>query len=323
MRKDAKIFLAGHTGLAGSALLRRLQGSGYENLILATHDELDLLDQTKTSRFLEEQRPELVILAAAKVGGIQANRSMPATFISNNIGIQTNVIEGAYQAGVEKLLFLGSSCIYPKNCLQPMKESYLLTGPLEFTNRPYAIAKIAGIEMCWAYNRQFGTRYLAVMPPNLYGVGDNYNLETSHVLQALIRKAHEGKVSGANVITAWGTGRPKREFLFSDDFADACFFLLNRLEENEVELIRDEYPPIVNIGPEVDLTIADLVGVVCNVVGFQGRIEWDSSKPDGTPRKLLDSSRMSSLGWKSTTDLRDGIEVAYDDFLAQLYQKSE
>ena len=323
MRKDAKIFLAGHTGLAGSALLRRLQGSGYENLILATHDELDLLDQTKTSRFLEEQRPELVILAAAKVGGIQANRSMPATFISNNIGIQTNVIEGAYQAGVEKLLFLGSSCIYPKNCLQPMKESYLLTGPLEFTNRPYAIAKIAGIEMCWAYNRQFGTRYLAVMPPNLYGVGDNYNLETSHVLQALIRRAHEGKVSGANVITAWGTGRPKREFLFSDDFADACFFLLNRLEENEVGLIRDEYPPIVNIGPEVDLTIADLVGVVCNVVGFQGRIEWDSSKPDGTPRKLLDSSRMSSLGWKSTTDLRDGIEVAYDDFLAQLYQKSE
>jgi GDP-L-fucose synthase len=323
MRKDAKIFLAGHTGLAGSALLRRLQGSGYENLILATHDELDLLDQTKTSRFLEEQRPELVILAAAKVGGIQANRSMPATFISNNIAIQTNVIEGAYQAGVEKLLFLGSSCIYPKNCLQPMKESYLLTGPLEFTNRPYAIAKIAGIEMCWAYNRQFGTRYLAVMPPNLYGVGDNYNLETSHVLQALIRRAHEGKVSGANVITAWGTGRPKREFLFSDDFADACFFLLNRLEENEVELIRDEYPPIVNIGPEVDLTIADLVGVVCNVVGFQGRIEWDSSKPDGTPRKLLDSSRMSSLGWKSTTDLRDGIEVAYDDFLAQLYQKSE
>jgi GDP-L-fucose synthase len=272
---------------------------------------------------LEEQRPELVILAAAKVGGIQANRSMPATFISNNIAIQTNVIEGAYQAGVEKLLFLGSSCIYPKNCLQPMKESYLLTGPLEFTNRPYAIAKIAGIEMCWAYNRQFGTRYLAVMPPNLYGVGDNYNLETSHVLQALIRRAHEGKVSGANVITAWGTGRPKREFLFSDDFADACFFLLNRLEENEVELIRDEYPPIVNIGPEVDLTIADLVGVVCNVVGFQGRIEWDSSKPDGTPRKLLDSSRMSSLGWKSTTDLRDGIEVAYDDFLAQLYQKSE
>lgn len=323
MRKDAKIFLAGHTGLAGSALLRRLQGSGYENLILATHDELDLLDQTKTSRFLEEQRPELVILAAAKVGGIQANRSMPATFISNNIAIQTNVIEGAYQAGVEKLLFLGSSCIYPKNCLQPMKESYFLTGPLEFTNRPYAIAKIAGIEMCWAYNRQFGTRYLAVMPPNLYGVGDNYNLETSHVLQALIRRAHEGKVSGANVITAWGTGRPKREFLFSDDFADACFFLLNRLEENEVELIRDEYPPIVNIGPEVDLTIADLVGVVCNVVGFQGRIEWDSSKPDGTPRKLLDSSRMSSLGWKSTTDLRDGIEVAYDDFLAQLYQKSE
>jgi GDP-L-fucose synthase len=323
MRKDAKIFLAGHTGLAGSALLRRLQGSGYENLILAAHDELDLLDQTKTSRFLEEQRPELVILAAAKVGGIQANRSMPATFISNNIAIQTNVIEGAYQAGVEKLLFLGSSCIYPKNCLQPMKESYLLTGPLEFTNRPYAIAKIAGIEMCWAYNRQFGTRYLAVMPPNLYGVGDNYNLETSHVLQALIRRAHEGKVSGANVITAWGTGRPKREFLFSDDFADACFFLLNRLEENEVELIRDEYPPIVNIGPEVDLTIADLVGVVCNVVGFQGRIEWDSSKPDGTPRKLLDSSRMSSLGWKSTTDLRDGIEVAYDDFLAQLYQKSE
>ena len=323
MRKDAKIFLAGHTGLAGSALLRRLQGSGYENLILATHDELDLLDQTKTSRFLEEQRPELVILAAAKVGGIQANRSMPATFISNNIGIQTNVIEGAYQAGVEKLLFLGSSCIYPKNCLQPMKESYLLTGPLEFTNRPYAIAKIAGIEMCWAYNRQFGTRYLAVMPPNLYGVGDNYNLETSHVLQALIRRAHEGKVSGANVITAWGTGRPKREFLFSDDFADACFFLLNRLEENEVELIRDEYPPIVNIGPEVDLTIADLVGVVCNVVGFQGRIEWDPSKPDGTPRKLLDSSRMSSLGWKSTTDLRDGIEVAYDDFLTQLYQKSE
>ena len=323
MDKSTRIFLAGHRGLAGSALLRRLRKSGYQNLVLKRHDELDLMDRLATFNFLREQQPDLVILAAAKVGGIQANSLMPATFISNNICIQTNVIDGAHRAGIRKLLFLGSSCIYPRDCPQPMKESYLLTGPLEFTNRPYAIAKIAGIEMCWAYNRQYGTRYLAVMPPNLYGISDNFDLENSHVLQALIRKAHEAKVAGLSAMSAWGTGKARREFLFSDDFADACLFLLNRLDENEKGLIDDSHPPIVNIGSGVDLTISELVAVVCEIVGFRGRIDWDYSKPDGTPQKLLDISRLSLLGWKSTTDLHKGIRVTYGDFLSQLHKESE
>ena len=323
MNKSTRIFLAGHRGLAGSALLRRLRKSGYQNLILKSHDELALMDRIATFRFLSEERPDVVILAAAIVGGIHANSSMPATFISNNICIQANVIEGAHKAGVRKLLFLGSSCIYPRDCPQPMKESYLLTGPLEFTNRPYAIAKISGIEMCWAYNRQYGTRYLAVMPPNLYGIRDNFHAENSHVLQALIRKAHEAKVAGLRAISAWGTGKARREFLFSDDFADACLFLLNRLDENEKGLIDDSHPPIVNIGSGVDLTISELVAVVCEIVGFRGRIDWDYSKPDGTPQKLLDISRLSLLGWKSTTDLHKGIRVTYGDFLSQLHKESE
>jgi GDP-L-fucose synthase len=313
MDGKAKIYVAGHRGLAGSALVRRLRAAGYENLVLRTHDELELTDALAVRRFFEAERPEHVLLAAAKVGGILANDTMPAEFIRENLAIQTNVIHEAWRAGVKRLLFLGSSCIYPRECPQPMKEEYLLTGPLEPTNRPYALAKIAGIEMCSAYNRQHGTQFLAVMPTNLYGPGDNYDLRTSHVLPALIRKAHEAKQRGDAALVVWGTGQPRREFLYSDDMADACVALLG-LEDGRYRSAIGTYPPLVNVGAGTDLTIKELAELVCNVVGFRGRLQFDATKPDGTPRKLLDAGKLAALGWKPRTALQAGIELAYRDY---------
>jgi len=314
VEKAHKIYIAGHRGLAGSALVRRLRAAGYENLVLRAHAELELTDAAAVKRFFETERPQHVILAAAKVGGILANDTLPAEFIHENLAIQTNVIHEAWRAGVKRLLFLGSSCIYPRECPQPMKEEYLLTGPLEPTNRPYALAKIAGIEMCSSYNRQYGTQYLAVMPTNLYGPGDNYDLETSHVLPALIRKAHEAKARGDAALVVWGTGKPRREFLHSDDMADACVALLD-LDDARFRSAIETYPPLVNIGAGKDLTIRELAEMVCAVVGFKGRLAFDASKPDGMPRKLLDTTRLRNLGWQSRTGLREGIGKAYEDFL--------
>jgi GDP-L-fucose synthase len=317
VERGARIYVAGHRGLAGSAIVRRLLAAGYENLVLRTHAELELTDATAVERFFRAERPEYVVLAAAKVGGILANDTWPAEFIRENLAIQTNVIHEAWRAEVKRLLFLGSSCIYPRDCPQPMKEEYLLTGPLEPTNRPYAIAKIAGIEMCSAYNRQYGTQFLAVMPTNLYGPGDNYDLQTSHVLPALIRKAHEAKQRGDEALVVWGTGKPRREFLYSDDMADACVALL-RLEDARFGEAIGTYPPLVNIGAGEDLTIRELAEVVCEVVGFRGRLEFDATKPDGTPRKLLDCGRLTGLGWRPRMTLRDGVGQAYADFRATL-----
>jgi GDP-L-fucose synthase len=316
MEKAAKIYVAGHRGLAGSALVRRLRAAGYENLVLRTHAELELADAVAVRRFFAEERPQHVVLAAAKVGGILANNSMPAEFIHENLAIQTNVIHESWRAGVKRLLFLGSSCIYPRDCPQPMKEEALLTGPLEPTNRPYALAKIAGIEMCSAYNRQYGTQFLAVMPTNLYGPGDNYDLQTSHVLPALIRKAHEAKQRGDEALVVWGTGHPRREFLYSDDMADACVALL-RLEDGPFESAIGTYPPLVNIGSGTDLTIRALAELVARVVGFKGALQFDASKPDGTPRKLLDVSRMARLGWKARIGMEEGVVLAYREYLAR------
>jgi GDP-L-fucose synthase len=320
VEKTARIYVAGHRGLAGSALVRRLRAAGYENLVLRSHAELELTDAAAVRRFFEAERPEHVLLAAAKVGGILANSTLPAEFIHQNLAIQTNVIHEAWRAGVKRLLFLGSSCIYPRDCPQPMKEEHLLTGPLEPTNRPYALAKIAGIEMCSAYNRQFGAQFLAVMPTNLYGPGDNYDLETSHVLPALIRKAHEAKARGDETLAVWGTGTPRREFLHSDDMADACLALL-QLENERFRSAIGGYPPLVNIGAGKDLTIRELAQLVCEVVGFRGRLEFDAAKPDGTPRKLLDTSRLERLGWRSRIGLREGIGMAYEDFRATLAER--
>lgn len=315
MQKDAKIFVAGHRGLAGSAIVRRLRGLGYENLMLRTRQEMDLEDSATVSRFFEEQRPRFVFLAAAKVGGILANRDFPADFIARNLRIQSNVIESAYRTQVDRLLFLGSSCIYPKLAPQPIREDQLLAGPLEFTNRSYAVAKIAGIEMCWAFNRQHGTRFLAAMPTNLYGLGDNYDLANSHVLPALIRKVHEAKQQGAPQVTVWGSGNPMREFLFSDDMADACVFLMN-LPEAEFRRLtgNPEQAPLVNVGSGSDLTIRELANKVCAVLEFEGEIVFDTSKPDGTPRKLMDSSRLFSYGWRPRITLEEGIRIAYLEF---------
>jgi len=313
VEKSAKIYVAGHRGLAGSAIVRRLLAAGYDNLVLRTHAELELSDAAAVERFFRAERPEYVVLAAAKVGGILANDTFPAEFIRENLAIQTNVLHEAWRAGVKRLLFLGSSCIYPRDCPQPMKEEYLLTGPLEPTNRPYAIAKIAGIEMCSAYNRQYGTQFLGVMPTNLYGPGDNYDLATSHVLPALIRKAHEAKARGEEALVVWGTGKPRREFLYSDDMADACVALL-RLEDRKFGEAIGTYPPLVNIGAGQDLTIKELAELVCEVVGFKGRLAFDASKPDGTPRKLLDTARMKRLGWGPRIGLREGMRFAYEDY---------
>lgn len=316
MNQDAKIYVAGHQGLVGSALVRRLRALGHGHLVLRSHQDLDLTDQAQVREFFAQQRPEYVFLAAAKVGGILANSSSPAEFIRQNILIQPNVIHEAYRTGVKRLLFLGTSCIYPRHAPQPIEEESLLSGPLEPTNRPYAVAKIAGIEMCASYNRQYGTRFLAAMPTNLYGAGDRYDLQDSHVIPALILKTHEAKVRGGNCVTVWGTGAPRREFLFSEDAADACVFLINLPGTQLDRLLATESSfPIVNIGSGEDVTIREVAELIAKVVGFTGKLVFDPSKPDGTPRKLLDRTRLTALGWKSFTPLGAGLQMAYQDFL--------
>jgi len=305
---DSKIYVAGHRGLVGSAIVRRLQKGGYKNILTRTHDELDLTDIKTVASFFQRERPEYVFLAAAKVGGILANSTYPAEFIRDNLLIELSIIDAAHRSGVKRLLFLGSSCIYPKHCPQPMKEEYLMTGPLEPTNSAYAVAKIAGIEMCRAYNRQYGTSFLPVMPTNLYGPGDNFDLETSHVLPALIRKFHEAKVKGEKTVTIWGTGTPRREFLHVDDLADACFFLMTNYNGTD----------LINIGTGKDVTIRELAEIVGRVVGFAGDLEFDTSKPDGTPRKLLDVSKLDSLGWKASMDIEHGLQKTYEWYLEHL-----
>ncbi len=316
MNRDATIYVAGHQGLVGSALLRQLKVLGYRILLVRAHRELDLTDQSEVREFFARERPAYVFLAAAKVGGILANSTYPAEFINQNMLIQTNVIHQAYRTGVKRLLFLGSSCIYPKHAPQPMKEEFLLTGPLEPTNRAYAMAKIAGIEMCRSYNCQYGARFLAAMPPNLYGPGDRYDLENSHVIPALIRKMHEAKMCGAHQVAIWGTGRPLREFLYSDDAANACVFLMNLPDENLDAILANGHSfPLVNIGSGHEVTIRELAELIAEVVGFSGSLDFDASKPDGTPRKLLDMSRFAAMGWKPLTELREGLIKTYKDLL--------
>ena len=311
MDRNAKIFVAGHRGLVGSALMRRLHAGGYGNLLTRSRAELDLTNQQAVQQFYAAEKPDYIFVAAAKVGGIHANDTYPADFIYHNLMIECNLIHGAYQQGVKKLLFLGSTCIYPKLAPQPMKEEYLLTGALEPTNEPYAVAKIAGIKMCSAYNRQYGTNFISVMPTNLYGANDNYHPQDSHVLPALIRRMHEAKVRGDQQVTAWGTGNARREFLASDDMADACVFLMERFEAKDLG-------EFINIGVGYDLTIREVVEMVAKVVGFNGALMFDASKPDGTPRKLVDSGRLIALGWKPQVALEDGLRAAYQDFLRQL-----
>jgi GDP-L-fucose synthase len=324
MDKSAKIYIAGHRGLVGSAIVRNLQEKGFTNLLLRTHAELDLTNQAVTDAFFMQEKPEYVFLAAAKVGGILANNNFPAEFIRDNLAIQSNIIHAAYKNNAKRLMFLGSSCIYPKQAPQPMKEEYLLTGPLEPTNRPYALAKIAGIEMCWSYNRQYGTQYLAVMPTNLYGPGDNYDLNTSHVIPALIRKFHEAKVANASTVSVWGTGTPKREFLYSEDMADACIFLMSLPDDKYRDLLgsdeleTDKFePPLVNIGAGNDVSIKELAEIVRHVVGFDGEIVFDTSKPDGTARKLMDIEKLSSMGWRALVGLDAGVAKAYSAYTKQ------
>lgn len=312
LNPDTKIYVAGHKGLVGSAIVRRLKAEGCSNLVLRARDELDLLNQSAVHSFFERERPEIVVLAAAKVGGILANSIYPGEFIYENLMIQSNIIHSSKMTGVKRLLFLGSSCIYPKQAPQPLKEEYLLTGPLEPTNDAYAVAKIAGIKMCESYNRQFGTSYLAVMPTNLYGPGDNFDLENSHVLPALIRKFHEAKESDASSVTVWGTGSPRREFLHVDDMADGCFLLLGLEDEKYKKLVVSLEPCLINIGMGKDISIKELAGLIKEIVGFEGEIVFDTDKPDGTLQKLLDVSRMAELGWKAKMSLREGIEMTYE-----------
>lgn len=315
MEKTTRIFVAGHRGMVGSAIVRNLEAKGYTNILKLTRAELDLRNQAAVNAFFAAVKPEYLVLAAAKVGGIHANNTYPAEFIHENLAIQTNIIHAAYTHGVERLLFLGSSCIYPKDAPQPLKEEYLLTGPLEPTNRPYAVAKIAGIEMCWAYNRQYGTKYLAPMPTNLYGPGDNYHPENSHVIPGLIRRFVEAAREGKEEVVCWGSGTPRREFLYCDDLADVCVHLLALDEERYLPLCRGEAtPPLVNIGFGSDVTIRELAELVANAAGFKGRIRWDASKPDGTMRKLMDSSRVRGLGWRAATDLSGGLAAAVTEF---------
>lgn len=318
MRPDARIFVAGHSGLVGSALVRRLHRTGYRNLVLRTHTELDLTDRSAAARFFSQEQPEYVFLAAAKVGGILANETQPGDFIRVNLEIQTNVIDQACRHGVKRLLFLGSTCIYPRDCPQPIKEDYLLTGALEPTNSAYALAKIAGIEMCRSYNQQFGTRFLCAMPTNLYGPGDSYDLQNSHVLPALIRKFHEARVAACDHVTIWGTGRPLREFLFSDDMADACIFLLGLDQARFDELLAAHRYPLINVGCGSDISIADLARLVAEIEQYEGNITFDATKPDGTPRKLTDPGRLFALGWRPATELRRGIALARADFLSRV-----
>jgi GDP-L-fucose synthase len=301
MDKQSKIYVAGHRGMVGSAIVRNLAQKGYSNILVQTHQELDLLNQAAIFDFLQQEKPDYIFIAAAKVGGIHANNTYRADFIYQNLAIESNIIHGAHLAGVQRLCFLGSSCIYPRNCSQPIKEEYLLTGPLEPTNEPYAIAKIAGIKLCESYNQQYGRQYVSAMPTNLYGPNDNYDLANSHVLPALLRKAHEAKVRGDQDLVIWGTGTPKREFLYVDDMAEACVFMM----ENDIN------DGIFNVGTGVDVTILELAEVVKEVVKFSGGIKFDASKPDGTPRKLLDVSRLTALGWQASIGLRQGISLAY------------
>jgi GDP-L-fucose synthase len=312
MNKDARIFIAGHRGLVGSAIHRELTRLGYTNVITRPRAELDLLDTEAVNNFFAEQKPEYVFLAAAKVGGILANNNYPADFIRDNLILQNNIIEASYRNDVKRLLFLGSSCIYPKLAPQPMPETSLLTGPLEPTNRPYALAKIAGIEMCWSYNRQYGTRYLAAMPTNLYGPGDNYDLANSHVLPALIRKTADAIRTGASTVTVWGSGTPRRELLYSDDLAQACVFLMTLDDERYNTLFTENDPPLINIGTGEDVTIRELAETVAKVLGFKGTLVFDSSKPDGTPRKLMEVARLHNLGWHHTTGLEEGIRRTWE-----------
>jgi GDP-L-fucose synthase len=301
MHRNTSIFVAGHRGMVGSALVRRLSSAGYERLLLRSRSELDLLDQSAVFAFLEREKPEVVVVAAAKVGGIQANNTARADFIYENLAIEANLIHGAHRAGIHRLLFLGSSCIYPRECPQPIREEYLLTGPLEPTNEPYAVAKIAGLKLAESYASQYGRGYFSVMPTNLYGPNDNYDLANSHVLPALLRKTHEARLAGAESLVVWGSGTPRREFLHVDDLADACVFLLEQGYAG----------PIVNIGCGEDVSIRELAEAIMRVVGYQGRIEFDRSKPDGTPRKLLDVSRMAALGWRARISLAEGLQSVY------------
>lgn len=308
MNKNDKIYVAGHRGLVGSAIVRKLEREGYTNIITLSRDELDLLDSKAVEDFFALEKPAYVFLAAAKVGGIVANRDYPADFLYQNLKIQNNIIHNSYKNNINKLLFLGSSCIYPKYAEQPIKESALLTGSLEQTNQAYAIAKIAGIEMCQAYNQQYKTNYISLMPTNLYGPNDNFDLETSHVLPALIRRFHEAKENQAPAVTLWGTGSPKREFLYVDDLADAALFLMNQYNDSE----------IINVGTGEDVSIKELAEIVKAIVGYKGEINWDTTKPDGTPRKLLDVSKLNNLGWKHSIDLKNGIQTTYEWYFKNL-----
>ena len=315
MNKDAKIYVAGHRGLAGSAIQRELLRQGYTNVITRSHSELDLEDAVATLRFFEQEKPRLVFLAAAKVGGIHANNIYPVDFLMSNLLIEANVFRAAYASKVNRFIFLGSSCIYPRDCLQPIKEEYLLTGSLEATNRPYALAKIAGIEMCWSYNRQYGTKWLAAMPTNLYGPGDNYDLNNSHVLPALIRKMHEAKKENLSEVVLWGSGKPKREFLYVDDLANALVFISALDDAQYLALVDPSRCPIINVGSGEDLTIRELAETVAEVVGYKGEFLQDTSKPDGPPRKIMDITRINHLGWMPKIDLPRGIKLAYADYL--------
>ncbi len=317
MDKNSKIYIAGHRGLAGSALVRELQRQGYTSLVMRTHTELDLEDADATKQFFESERPEVVFLAAAKVGGIHANNTYPVDFLMSNLLIEANICRAAHATNVKRLIFLGSSCIYPRDCPQPIREEYLLTGPLEATNRPYALAKIAGIEMCWSYNRQYGTKWLAAMPTNLYGPGDNYDLNNSHVLPALLRKMHEAKVSGATEVVLWGSGTPKREFLYVDDLANALVFLATLDAKRYDALVDPLLCPLINVGSGEELTIRELAEKIAEVVGYQGKFIQDTSRPDGTMRKVMDVSRIRGLGWQAGISLGEGVKVAYGDFVAR------
>jgi GDP-L-fucose synthase len=307
MQQQDKIYIAGHRGMVGSAITRKLQQKGFSNFVTRTSAELDLRDQRAVNAFFEQERPDLVFLAAAKVGGILANNTYRGEFLYDNLMIQNNTIDAAYRTGVKKLMFLGSSCIYPKLAPQPLREDYLLTGPLEETNEPYAIAKIAGIKLCDAYRSQYGSNFISVMPTNLYGPNDNYDLNTSHVLPALIRKFHEAKINAAPTVTLWGSGKPRREFLHADDLADACFFLMERYNE----------PGLVNIGTGEDLEIGELARLIKDIVGYTGEIRHDLSKPDGTPRKLMDVSKLHNFGWKAAISLPEGLRRVYEDYKKQ------
>ena len=318
MDRTNRVYVAGHRGLAGGAIARELEAQGFEHVITRTHAELDLEDAVATRRFFEAERPEVVFLAAAKVGGILANSSYPVDFLVRNLVIETNVIRSAHHAGVQRLIFLGSSCIYPRDCAQPIREDSLLTGPLEATNRPYALAKIAGVEMCWAYNRQYGTRFLAAMPTNLYGPGDNYDLQNSHVLPALIRKIHEAKTAGIDRVVLWGSGTPKREFMHTEDLARGLVFLAALDEARFAALTDPKTCPLINVGTGDELTIRELADTIAQVVGYRGDFVHDHTKPDGTPRKVMDVSRIKALGWAPTLNLRDGLAATYREYLRTL-----